>query len=345
VKRILPLLLALLLLAPSCGGDQDRAVEVNGERIADSQVTDELEAIKGNTAYVDAIEQSSEGVRVIGSAPNSFDSGFVARILTRQIIYELVQQEVARRKLEVDDTAISRARQDLEQQIPANILQKFPKDYLSLITRWNAAALVLQGDLVDLPASTGDAAQKYFEDHPKDFEQACASHILVETEQQAREVRAELAQGADFATLAKQRSLDTGSAQQGGKLPCSFRGTNQPEFEKAAFSQKVGGIGQPVQTVFGWHIIRVNDRKVPKYADVADEVSTRLQNLSAERFNTWLQKAVKDAKIDLNPRYGSWDETSGQVTAPDGPTTTTGQLPGGPSPTATTPGTSATPGG
>jgi foldase protein PrsA len=261
-------------------------------------------------------------VEVTGDAPDSFDSAFVARILTRQIIFELVVQEVDERGLEVDDEALERARQDLEQQIPPDIIEEFPEEYLDLISEWNAAALVLQGDLVDAEGVDPQAAEQYFEDHPDEFRQVCASHILVETEQEASEIRAELRGGGDFAAIARDRSLDTGSAQQGGELPCAFASTYQEEFAEAAFSQEPGEIGEPVQTTFGWHVIRVNEFKTPAFEDVADEVQQQLANQANERFSEWLQEAVTDAEIDVNPRYGTWNEETGQVEPPGGPTTT-----------------------
>ena len=328
MKRIAPLFVAVLaVLATSCGSDDVKAATVNGTRIPESQVTDELEAIDGNEAYVEAIEQSSQGVQVQGDAPDSFDSAFVARILTRQIIFELVEQEVAERDLEVDDEALEQARQDLEQQIPPDIIEQFPEEYLDLISGWNAAALVLQGDLVGSEDVSADAAEQYFEENKEEFRQVCAAHILVETEQEAQEVRGQLQGGADFATVAKEKSLDTGSAEQGGDLGCAFKSAYQPEFGEAAFSQKPGEIGEPVQTTFGWHIIRVNEFKTPSFDEVADQVQQQLSNESNQLFTEWLQEAVADAEIDVNPRYGTWNDEVGQVEPPGGPTTTTGEVP------------------
>jgi foldase protein PrsA len=338
---LLPLFLAVLVLVASgCGSARAKAATVNGKDIPQSRVNDELEAIRKNKDYVTAIEQGgqgSQGVKVLGEAPGSFNAAFAARVLTREIIYELVLQEVDKRGIDVTENDISRAEQDLLSQVPQQIFEKFPKTYRDTITRWNANALVLQGALIGLPPVSQDAARAYFDKHPKEFEQACTSQILVNSEQEAREVQTLLLGGADFATLAKERSQDTDSAKNGGKLQCTFRGTLQPEYDKAAFSQPVGKIGEPIKTVFGWHVIRVDARRVPKYDSVVNDVQTRVQNLAAQKFNDWLRKAIVDAKVDVNPRFGSWDSTSGQVQAPDAPTTTQPTVPGSGAPPGSTP--------
>ncbi len=83
-----------------------------------------------------------------------------------------------------------------------------------------------------------------------------AKHILVKTKEEALEIKKMLDNGADFDTLAKQYSLCP-SKEKGGDLGYFNRGQMVPEFENAAFSTPIGGISEPVETRFGWHIIKV----------------------------------------------------------------------------------------
>src|SRR5207302_6007723 len=109
----------------------------------------------------------------------------------------------------------------------------------------------------------GDDAKSldYYNAHKDQFEQACASHILVDSPDKAAELEARLAKGEDFAAVAKAESKDTGSAQKGGEVGCFFKDAQLvPEFLQAAFSQPVGQIGPPVQSQFGYHIIKVTSR-------------------------------------------------------------------------------------
>ncbi len=82
-----------------------------------------------------------------------------------------------------------------------------------------------------------------------------ASHILVKTKEEAEKIIKELKDGGDFAKIAKEKS-ECPSKQNGGDLGYFGKGAMVPEFEKAAFALKVGEISKPVQTQFGWHVIK-----------------------------------------------------------------------------------------
>ena len=88
-----------------------------------------------------------------------------------------------------------------------------------------------------------------------------ASHILVPTEKEAIEIRSQLLRGASFEDLAKKYSKCPSGASNGGNLGFFGRGMMVPEFEQVAFALKVGEISQPVKTQFGYHLIKVIDKK------------------------------------------------------------------------------------
>ncbi len=94
------------------------------------------------------------------------------------------------------------------------------------------------------------------------IEEVKASHILVETETEAREITASLKAGGEFAKLAEQHSTDTGSAKQGGDLGFFRHDRMVPAFADAAFALEKGAVTEkPVKTEFGWHIIKLTDRR------------------------------------------------------------------------------------
>ena len=87
-----------------------------------------------------------------------------------------------------------------------------------------------------------------------------ASHLLVETEEEAKKLKQEIEQGKSFADAAREVSLCP-SGQEGGDLGYFGKGMMVKEFEDAAFSMKVGEISDPIKTQFGWHLIQLTDRK------------------------------------------------------------------------------------
>jgi parvulin-like peptidyl-prolyl isomerase len=136
-------------------------------------------------------------------------------------------------------------------------------------------------------------------DTPHTEEQVWARHILVQTEVEATAAYQLLTSGVDFATVAKRFSKDTGSGANGGDLGWFGKGAMVAEFEKAAFSQKVGEIGKPVKSQFGYHIIQVLGHQ-----DMPLNASQYEQKKQTE-FTNWLADARKGAKIQT---FDIWKE-------------------------------------
>lgn len=92
------------------------------------------------------------------------------------------------------------------------------------------------------------------------FKQVRASHLLVQTEEEAKKLREEIIAGKPFAEVAKEVSMCP-SGKQGGDLGYFGRGRMVPEFDQAAFSLPVGEISEPIKTQFGWHLLVVTDHR------------------------------------------------------------------------------------
>jgi len=123
-------------------------------------------------------------------------------------------------------------------------------------------------------------AKKVFEENiskVKPEQEISARHILVNTEDEAKEVKAQLDGGADFAKLAAEKSKDKNA--EGGSLGFFSRGQMLKPFEDAAFALDVGELSDPVKTSFGWHIIEVQEKRnqeLPKFEDVKDPIMSQL---------------------------------------------------------------------
>jgi peptidyl-prolyl cis-trans isomerase C len=169
----------------------------------------------------------------------------------------------------------------------------------------------------DVAAPAEADVKKYFDEHPEEFEQKAsvdAAHILISTqgiedpaqlaakEKIAKELRAELVakKGENFAEMAGLHS-DCPSKAQGGDLGEFEKGQMVPEFEKAAFAQEVGVIGETIKTDFGYHIIKVNGKKEAKtlvFADVKEDLTkTLLDQAKSEKMGNFVEGLREKAKI------------------------------------------------
>ncbi|WP_315723928.1 MULTISPECIES: peptidylprolyl isomerase [unclassified Bradyrhizobium] len=152
-------------------------------------------------------------------------------------------------------------------------------------------------------ATTPDSMKKVYEEASKQIggeQEVHARHILVETEDEAKAVKAELAKGADFAELAKKKSKDPG-ASDGGDLGFFTKEQMVPEFANVAFAMEPGKISDPVKTQFGWHIIKVEEkrnRKPPEFDQVKSQIETYVTRKAQADYVSKLREAAKIERMD-----------------------------------------------
>jgi len=149
---------------------------------------------------------------------------------------------------------------------------------------------------------TDDEVRQYFEENiaAYDQRQVHARHILVSDEETAREVKAQLDQGADFATLAKEKSIDTATKDKGGDLGTFGRGRMVSAFEDVVFNLGVNEISEPFQTSYGWHVAQVLEitGEPPNFEAVKETVKQDLINEKVgEQLSSWLAELRAKAKI------------------------------------------------
>lgn len=137
-------------------------------------------------------------------------------------------------------------------------------------------------------------------------------HILVDTEGEADDIVQELADGADFAVLAMDRSIDPGSGAAGGDLGPATRGSYVPGFEEAVWGATLHEVVGPVQSSFGFHVLEVTGESTSAVADLDPELQ---QQLVGPALNDLMETAIADATIDVAPGLGVWDSAQGRVVA------------------------------
>lgn len=151
-------------------------------------------------------------------------------------------------------------------------------------------------------AALKGAYDDYVKSFPKDQKETRARHILVKTEEEAKSLIKKIKEGADFLKLARENSLDPGSAKEGGDLGYFTPETMLPAFSEAAGKLKAGEVSsEPVKTEFGFHILRVEDRRTlrPKpFEEMKPELANRLQDEAAKALIAKLKEAAKVELFD-----------------------------------------------
>ena len=191
---------------------------------------------------------------------------------------------------------------------------------------------ILSYVLADATALTSRVAvtdrdiEAYYQGHRDEFkqeEEACASHILIKVKQAdakeghpdeeakniAQGLLGQVKAGKDFAELAKKSSEDQGSAVQGGSLGCFGRGRMVPDFENAAFSLGAGETSDLVKSPFGYHIIRVTERKEETFTPLAQVKERIRQTMLADRARTLAEEKMRGMSEELR-RGKSLDEAA-----------------------------------
>jgi parvulin-like peptidyl-prolyl isomerase len=137
-------------------------------------------------------------------------------------------------------------------------------------------------------------------------EEVHAWHILVDSEAQADSIYQQLKNGADFAQLAKEKSIDPSAKSNGGDLGFFSWGKMVPEFQEVAFKLKDGEISRPVKTQFGWHIIKVVERRQveqPPFDQTKDMIRARLEREKAQnRVREYFGELKKKVNFKLNDK-------------------------------------------
>ena len=237
--------------------------------------------------------------------------------LQTQAVAYLVQREEYAREAEklgvnVTDAQIQKKIDEIRKQYFGGSEKKFEaglkaQAYTLAALREDARAqLVSEGiyNHITGNAKVTDAeARKYYDDNIDRYkvaESRQVRHILVKTRAEAEKLHQELVNGADFATLAKQNSIDPGSKNQGGKLTIT-KGQTVPPFDKAAFSLDTNQLSQPIKTQYGYHLIQpISDVKkgsVTPFEQVRSQIrQTMLQQQKSNAVSEWVAKVEKQYK-------------------------------------------------
>ena len=305
--HVIALLVALLGLAAACGGGDkgvpDGAVAVVG----DEEITKaDFDALIGRAEK--AFEQQKRDFPKAGTPEYKTLQNQAVQYLVQQAKYRQAAGEL---DIEVTDKEIDDRVEQVTKQYFSGSKAEYEKNLETQGLTNEQVRKEIENQLIsekiyermteDVKVTDADIG-KYYKDHQKDYkvpETREVRHILVAKKAKADSLRAQLADGANFAALAKKNSLDTGSKASGGKITAR-RGETVPQFDKAAFELKKGEISQPIKTQFGYHIIEaIGDVKPATTTPLKDVKEQIRQQLLQER----RQKAIADWSTDLNKDF------------------------------------------
>lgn len=309
MRHRLPIVIAASVLLAACGVFRTGAAVVNDQVIDQDLFDRQLDFLLADPRFaqqelpVDQQEQQRQE--------------FMRQFLTFLIHQELVDAYAAVRDITVSEEEID---QELQGQIDAlGGREAFDaqlaasgasiEDVESLLSEQVLRQKVAQAVVAE-QLTNEDLFQTY-EERRTEFTTADIAHILVPTRPEAERIARD-ATTQNFAELARRFSQDPGSAQRGGDIGVQRLADLTGPFADAVLEIGPDAIGGPVQTEFGWHVILVRDVQTQPFSAVRDQL---LEEARADVFTDWLLEQVRAAEIRVNPRYGAFEETSGQVIA------------------------------
>ena len=303
-KKIIALVLATSFLFSACANDKAKDKKENG-----SNETQTSESAKKENLPDDAVAIVG-GDKITKDSYKDEMSFYSAMLASQQQLKPSIVQMLVQDKLIADDMKKNNVKVD-DKSLDDKFLQyvqqfggqeKFDKmleDYNMSSDKFKET---IKKDQIyqkhrdwfekKHPVSDKDA-KKYFDEHKETLAQVKASHILVADENTANEVKKKIDDGADFAELAKEYSKDTANSNKGGDLGYFTKDKMVKEFADKAFSMKKGEVSEPVKTSYGYHIIKVDDKK-----DTADSLKDDISKaLNDKKYSDYLTKLFNKANV------------------------------------------------
>ena len=174
----------------------------------------------------------------------------------------------------------------------------------------------LFGEITEGVTVADDEIDAYYTENEETFstpESRLVAHILVESQTEANDLHTQLQDGADFAELARNNSLDTGTAELGGEYTAVL-GRSVPEFDEVAYALETDQISEPVETQFGWHIIKALEDILPASVQPLTEVRDQIEGLVRREKETgaveqWANalEAMYEGKVLYAPGFAPLD--------------------------------------
>lgn len=344
MKRLLVMtVLAAMSLSATACQLSPLAATVGSSTITRSQLDTELLLIAGNQYAQCALE--IQGVNLpsplTGVGDDTVTSTFSTFELSTLVLEKLISQDLARRHKTVTSSDLSVARADFVSQVtvPASstnpcpsqidgqqLVDQLPTAFVKEQVQFLADQELLAATLGKIDISSA-ALRKYYDANPSQFQEICLSDIAVATQAQAQSIRAAVVAGtATFPAEAQQNSLDTSNSANGGAIPCIPMSQVQNTLILSAVSTlQVGQLSQPTfepSTGSGggaWLLLEMDGRPLTPFSDAESQIRAQLLSAQNGLVSAEFSKLARAAKVDVDPRYGSWSPSQGIKPPPTPP--------------------------
>jgi peptidyl-prolyl cis-trans isomerase C len=316
LSQFTAMLVMVLIFFPAMAADEtpagDTAAVVNGVIITRAQYDKELDVHLQRVAR--------QGQQMSDEQLTKLKKDILDGLIEREVLY----QESQKAGIKVSDQKVNEQMTGIQKRFPSE--EEFKKALASMnLTEDEVRAQIQRGlairELIEQKVASKiviseEDTKAYYDNNPQFFkqpEQVKASHILIKVEPTADEatkaaarkkiqdIQQKLKDGGDFAALAKEYS-EGPSGSSGGDLGYFKRGQMVKPFEDTAFAMKTGEVSGQVETRFGYHLMKVYDKKPEQtlaYDDVKDKIAQRLKQEKVEKEATlYVQNLKKDAKVE-----------------------------------------------
>lgn len=220
-----------------------------------------------------------------------------------QLLQQVVVEQILNDKYKVTDKEIEEELKGVKEQYGESYEAVLAQSNLTEETlKTNIRFTLLQEKALKDVEVTDEEIEKYYNQASQELN---ARHILVEDEETAKEIKAKLDAGEDFAKLAKEFSTDPGSGAKGGDLGWFTVGTMVPEFNDAAYALEIDEISEPVQSEHGFHIIQVTEKRdVKDYGKLEDKKEEIRESIAATKadWNTKMAELIKEADVKVKDK-------------------------------------------
>jgi foldase protein PrsA len=321
VLRLIALALVSAVVLTACGdsgsadGVHPAAVTIDGTKISDAELASNVKIF----TFISGLSSAPCGTKVEGETQDAACARFAIRNLIQE---HFVQAYATQHKITVDqadkDAIISQLEQSMggakavdDKLAASGIGRPELQDLAGRILLFQKVQQAIGADNVD-----ESALRAQYEQNILQFTTLDTEHILVDSKAKAQDAYEQVtAPGStekDFLALAKKISIDPSAKDNSGAIGAQAASGLDPAYAAAAASLEPGEISPPVQSQFGWHVIRLVSKKIQPYAEAK---ATLTQQQGSQAFDSWLTDATTAASIQVNPKYGRFNPTTGDVDA------------------------------